>query len=124
MRRVRSTGTKPELQVRRMMRQLGFRFRLNCKHLPGRPDLVLGRRKQAVFVHGCYWHQHSCEASKRPATHRGYWSRKLDRNIERDKKNRRLLRQQGWRVITVWECELKKPERVKQRLSKFFEAAA
>src|SRR5437763_9392237 len=94
MRRVHSINTAPEIRVRQIIHRLGFRFRIHRKNLPGKPDLVFVKRKKAVFVHGCYWHQHSCEAAQRPATNRRYWNRKLDRNIERDKKNLSLLKQQ------------------------------
>jgi DNA mismatch endonuclease (patch repair protein) len=124
MRRVRSVDTDPELRVRRMVHQLGFRFRLHRKDLPGRPDLVLAGLKQIVFVHGCYWHQHSCDGAKRPATNRRYWNSKLDKNVERDKKNLRLLRRLGWRVMTVWECELRNPERLERRLLRFLNLGA
>jgi len=124
MRRVRSFDTGPEVRVRQMVHHFGFRFRLHCKDLPGRPDIVLAGRRQIVFVHGCYWHQHSCEGSKRPATNRRYWNRKLDKNVQRDKENLRLLRRQGWRVLTVWECELRKPERLERRLLRFLNLGA
>lgn len=124
MRRVRSVDTAPELRVRQIVHGLGFRFRLHSQGLPGTPDLVLAGRKKVVFVHGCYWHQHSCDGAKRPATNRRYWNRKLDKNIERDKKNLRLLRRQGWRVLTVWECELRKPERLQRRLLRFLNLGA
>jgi DNA mismatch endonuclease (patch repair protein) len=124
MRRVRSVNTVPELRVRQMVHRLGFRFRLHRQALPGKPDIVLAGRKKVVFVHGCYWHQHSCDGAKRPATNRRYWNRKLDKNVERDKKNVRLLRQQGWRVLTVWECELRKPERLQRRLLQFLNLGA
>ena len=124
MRRVRSVDTEPELRIRKMVHQLGFRFRLHGKALPGKPDLVITRRKQAVFVHGCYWHQHHCYASKRPRTNRRYWNRKLDRNIERDKENLRLLKQQGWRVLIIWECELRKPGQLQRRLLRFLLSGA
>jgi len=124
MRRVRSVDTDPELRVRQMVHRLGFRFRLHCQNLPGKPDIVLAGPKKVVFVHGCYWHQHSCDGAKRPVTNRRYWNRKLDKNVERDKKNLRLLRRQGWRVLTVWECELRKPERVERRLLRFLNLGA
>src|SRR5262249_55452720 len=101
MRRVRSGNTAPKLLVRKMVHELGFRFRLHSENLPGKPDLVLRTRKQMGVVYGCYWHQHSCDGAKRPATNRRYWNHKLDKNIERDKKNRYLLRRQGWHVLTV-----------------------
>jgi DNA mismatch endonuclease, patch repair protein len=124
MRRVRSVDTAPELQVRKIVHRLGFRFRLHSPALAGKPDLVLAGRKKVIFVHGCYWHQHSCGGAKRPTTNRSYWNRKLDRNVERDKKNLRLLRRQGWRVLIVWECELKNPERLQHRLLRFFNLGA
>lgn len=124
MRRVRSVDTGPELRVRQIVHRMGFRFRLHYAQLPGKPDLVFVKYKKALFVHGCYWHQHRCEASKRPATNRRYWNRKLNNNIKRDKANLRLLRQQGWRVLTVWECELRKPERLEHKLSRFLKPGA
>jgi DNA mismatch endonuclease, patch repair protein len=120
MRRVHSADTGPELEVRRMVSALGMRFRLHSKELPGRPDLVFSRRRQVIFVHGCYWHQHRCAAAKRPASNRRYWNRKLDGNMERDRRNLQLLRRQGWRVLTAWECELRNPEGLKRRLLRFF----
>ena len=124
MRRVHSVNTYPELRVRQMIHRLGFRFSLHRRDLPGKPDIVLTRLKKVVFVHGCYWHQHDCDGSKRPATNRLYWNRKLDKNIERDKKNLRLLRCQGWRVLTVWECDLRKPKRLERRLLRFLKLGA
>ena len=124
MRRVPSANTRPEIRVRKIVHRLGFRFRLHAQNLPGKPDLVFRRRKQAVFVHGCYWHQHKCDAAKRPATNRRYWNNKLDNNVQRDKKNLYLLRRQGWRVLTVWECELKNTERLERRLFRFLNSGA
>lgn len=120
MRRVRSTSTRPELCVRRMVHRLGLRFRLHRKALPGTPDLVFPYRKKVLFVHGCYWHQHGCKASKRPASNRSYWNRKLDGNVERDRKTLRLLRKQGWSALIVWECQLRDPQRLQRRLERFF----
>lgn len=120
MRRVRSSDTAPELRVRRMVHKLGLRFRLHDKKLPGKPDLVFATRRQAIFVHGCYWHQHRCEAAKRPATNRRYWNRKLDGNVQRDRKNLRILKRQGWNVLTIWECELRRAEKLQKRVMRFF----
>lgn len=124
MRQVRSVETAPEIRVREMIRRLGLRFRLHDKRLPGTPDFVFPRRKQVVFVHGCYWHQHKCERSKRPASNRKYWNLKLDRNMQRDKKNLRLLRREGWRTLTIWECQLREPERVQRRVLRFLDSRA
>lgn len=124
MRRVRSVNTCPELLVQQVVHRLGFRFGLHAQNLPGKPDLILKRQKKVVFVHGCYWHQHKCDAAKRPATNQRYWNRKLDNNVQRDKRNIYLLRRQGWRVLTVWECELRNTERVERRLFRFLNSGA
>ena len=105
MHRVRSTDTAPELRVRRLTHLLVFRYRLHVKTLPGAPDLVFPKHKRVVFVRGCYWHQHGCPASNRPASHQAYWNAKLDRNMTRDEKNVHSLLEQGWRVLVIWECE-------------------
>ena len=107
MRRVKGADTKPEMRVRRWLHAQGFRFRLHRKDLPGKPDIVLPKYKTVVFVHGCFWHGHpGCKASDLPASNREYWVAKIGRNVERDRRNQRLLRKQGWRVIVVWECKL------------------
>lgn len=101
---------------------MGFRYRLHCKDLPGKPDIVFRRRQKIVFVHGCFWHQHpksSCRDSRPTKSNTGYWREKLARNIERDKRVVRQLRKDGWRVLVVWECELKHTERLAQRLKDF-----
>ena len=107
MSKVRSRNSMPELYVRRMVWGEGFRYRLHVKKLPGTPDLTLTKYRLAVFVHGCFWHQHSCPRAKRPASNRGYWDRKLDGNLERDARHRARLEELGWQVVTIWECELK-----------------
>lgn len=124
MRRVRSVDTTPELAVRRIVHRLGFRYRLHTKDLPGKPDMVFRRLRKVIFVNGCYWHQHSCEAAKRPTSNRGYWNLKLDRNLERDKKNRRILKSRGWDILTVWECETRNCERLERALSRFLRSGA
>ncbi|MBF5044507.1 DNA mismatch endonuclease Vsr [Aggregicoccus sp. 17bor-14] len=117
MRRIRSRDTRPELLVRRALHRLGFRFRLSEQRLPGRPDIVLPRWQTVVFVHGCYWHQHSrCVDGHVPKTKRGYWVPKLERNVERDKENRHALRQLGYKVFVVWECEALRPTTLAARL--------
>jgi DNA mismatch endonuclease (patch repair protein) len=108
MRRVKGKDTAPELQVRRLIWSLGGRYRLNAKDLPGKPDIVLPRRRLAVFVHGCFWHGHDCARGARvPKANRDYWLGKVARNRERDVASAEALRAKGWRVETVWECDLK-----------------
>ena len=99
---VRGTDTMPELYVRRQLFAAGFRFRLHAKALPGKPDIVLPRFRIAVFVHGCFWHGHSCARGRRPATNVQFWQAKIDGNIRRDRKNRADLKAAGWSVVVVW----------------------
>lgn len=106
MARVKNKNTAPELLVRRILHRLGYRFRLHRRDLPGNPDIVLPRHHTAIFVHGCFWHGHDCPRGKRPATRPDFWNPKLDKNMERDKKNHEMLTQLGWRVVVIWECEL------------------
>src|SRR5215210_2417244 len=111
MSRVRGADTKPEIRVRSFLHRLGYRFRLHRRDLPGRPDIVLARYGTVIFVHGCFWHQHpGCSKASLPETNRGEWTSKLARNVERDRENQGVLREAGWRVVTIWECELKNPE--------------
>ncbi|ACL06392.1 DNA mismatch endonuclease Vsr [Desulfatibacillum aliphaticivorans] len=122
MKQVRSKNTKPEWIVRRTVFRLGFRYRLHRKDLPGKPDLVFPGRKKIIFVHGCFWHQHQgCPASNRPASNTEYWNRKLDRNMERDQKNIEALENDGWRVLVIWECQIKDGEQLKTIIRDFFE---
>ena len=108
MRRVKASGTDPELAVRRLIWRLGGRYRLNREDLPGRPDIVLAGRRLAIFVHGCFWHGHDCARGARiPKSNRDYWVAKVARNRTRDLAAREALAAAGWRVETVWECELK-----------------
>ena len=118
---IRKTDTTPELVVRRIVHQLGFRFRLHRRNLPGCPDIVLPRHKKVIFVHGCWWHRHNCKLGKRkPKTKLDYWIPKLQGNKERHKKNLIKLRRQGWKVFTVWECQVKDTKKLTQMLQKFF----
>lgn len=106
MRAVHSRDTRPEMVVRRFLHALGLRFRLHDKRLPGTPDLVFASRRVALFVHGCFWHQHpGCPAAARPASHTDYWNRKLAGNIARDARQQAALRALGWTAIVIWECE-------------------
>ena len=121
MRRVKGKNTSPELKVRRLLHRLGARFRLHRKDLPGAPDIVLPGRKLAIFVHGCFWHGHDCPRGARvPKANRDYWLAKVGRNRERDARSRQTLEAQGWRVETVWECELKSPD-LERRLQALLE---
>ena len=108
MRAVKGRDTTPELAVRRILREAGVGYRLGGCGLPGRPDLVMKGRRVAVFVHGCFWHGHDCpRGSRKPKTNAGYWSAKIARNRARDAVATAALRSAGWRVVTVWECEMK-----------------
>lgn len=108
MRAVKSGDTKPELALRKALHALGYRYRLHVKDLPGKPDLVLPKYRTVIFVHGCFWHGHSCKRGARvPKSNIDYWVEKIARNKARDRKNAAALRKLGWRVITLWECQLK-----------------
>lgn len=106
MARIRSRDTKPEMYVRKSVWREGFRYRLHPRTLPGKPDLSLAQYKVAIFVHGCFWHQHGCAKTSRPSSNREFWNRKLDGNVARDARNRAALQALGWTVLTVWECSL------------------
>ena len=108
MRHVESKNTAPEVKLRSLLHKNGFRFRLNRKDLPGKPDIVLPKFKAVIFVHGCFWHGHSCNRGHRPQTNTDFWNKKIESNIARDKKDIALLEAQGWRVLVVWQCEIKK----------------
>jgi DNA mismatch endonuclease (patch repair protein) len=122
MRRIKSKGTRPEIVVRRLVRSMGFRFRLHATELPGKPDLVFPKLKKLIEVKGCFWHQHrGCIDSRIPKTRVGYWRPKLRKNVRRDKKNLILRRKLGWRQLVLWECEVMvaSPNRLKARLEAF-----
>ncbi len=105
---VKGRDTKPELIVRRLLHALGYRYRLHCRDLPGRPDIVLPRRKVAIDVRGCFWHRHpdpQCRNAVLPGTRAAWWAAKLARNVERDAANLAELEAEGWRVLVIWECE-------------------
>ena len=111
MSRIRSTDNKPEEIVRKFLFSQGFRYRKNDKKLPGKPDIVLPKYRTVIFVNGCFWHKHDCPRFVWPSSNQDYWRPKILGNVERDKKNAEQLRSQGWNVIVVWECELKKAVR-------------
>jgi DNA mismatch endonuclease (patch repair protein) len=105
---IRSTGTKPEMKLRRALHAAGYRFTVNVRDLPGRPDLVFSKRKTAIFVNGCFWHSHSCKWGQTvPATNEAFWITKRNATVSRDSRNIIKLHDAGWRTLTVWECELR-----------------
>lgn len=108
MSHIRSTNSKPEEIVRKYLFAEGFRYRKNVKKLPGCPDIVLPKYKTVIFVNGCFWHKHDCPRFVWPSSNQDYWMPKILRNVERDNQSRKELETLGWKVITVWECELKK----------------
>ncbi len=123
MARVQSKNTRPELLVRKVVSAFGLRYRLHAKDLPGRPDLVFRKQRKAIFVHGCFWHRHSnCALARLPKSRLDFWGPKLEGNKARDQRNGRALAKLGWKVLTVWECQLKRPERVEARIGRFLDA--
>lgn len=117
MARIGPKDTRPELVVRRLLHAMGRRFRLHRRDLPGTPDIVLPAVKKAIFVHGCFWHRHaSCSKATTPKTRREFWTEKFNRNIDRDRRKEGELRELGWDVCTVWECETHNLERLELRL--------
>ncbi len=120
MSRVKGKDTKPEIIVRSIIHGFGFRFRNHKSNLPGNPDVILPKYHKAVFVHGCFWHGHkNCKRATRPSSNTAFWKTKLDGNINRDKRNIRLLKSQGWQVLVIWECEIRNFERLTGRISGF-----
>ena len=118
MSRVKGKHTGPEMIVRRAAHALGLRFRLHRKDLPGRPDLVFPRHKVALFVHGCFWHRHSgCRLASTPKSRIKYWQAKFDANVARDAAAEQAMRDAGWRVVTIWECETRKEDSLAVRLA-------
>ena len=123
MSRIRGTDTGPERQVRSLLHRLGFRFRRYGGRLPGRPDIVLRRHQTVILVHGCFWHRHPrCRYATTPGTRTDWWLAKFARNTQRDRAVKRALRTLGWRVITVWECELRRPPVLTRRLARLLAA--
>ena len=107
MKRVKRSDTKPELTLRKALHKVGFRYLIGDKRLPGTPDLAFPKHKAAVFVHGCFWHGHDCRQGRAPSSNVGYWVPKIEANRARDARKVQAVRILGWRVFTVWECELK-----------------
>jgi DNA mismatch endonuclease (patch repair protein) len=119
MAQVKGRDTGPELIVRTLLHELGYRFRLYRRDLPGNPDITLPRYRKVIFVHGCFWHGHKrCPRAARPTANIAFWRKKLDSNTARDKRNIRQLRKDGWRALVVWQCQTRNPETLKRVLYK------
>lgn len=121
MRRIRSKNTKPELVVRKIVRSLGFTgYRIHRKDIPGKPDLAWIGRKLAIYVHGCFWHGHNCkEGVRKPKSRADYWISKIERNRQRDHTQQVTIESLGWRVLVIWECELRNGNEVATRIKHF-----
>jgi DNA mismatch endonuclease (patch repair protein) len=107
MSKISGKETKPEILVRKRLFSQGFRYRKNVKDLPGKPDIVLPKYKTVIFIHGCFWHGHTCKRGALPETNFEFWKEKIGKNIERDERNILELKQKGWKVIVIWQCEIK-----------------
>ena len=120
MRSVKDRDTGPEMLVRRLLHRMGYRFRLHRKDLPGKPDIVFSSRRKVIFIHGCFWHGHSCKRGSRvPKTNVRYWKEKITGNVERHSNQVSELSEIGWKELTLWECELTNSEAISQRLNAF-----
>jgi DNA mismatch endonuclease (patch repair protein) len=119
---VRAEDTRPEMIVRRLVYSAGYRYRLHGKKLPGKPDLVFATRRKVIFVHGCFWHKHeNCALARMPKSNQAFWSAKLNGNKARDARQYARLREMGWGVMVVWECELKDLDVLKRRIVDFLD---
>ncbi len=117
---IRSKNTKPELFVRKLVFSMGYRYRLHVNSLPGKPDLVFPRYRKIIEIRGCFWHRHNCKRGLRtPASHREYWTAKIQRNVQRDHNNKIKLLAQGWKLLIIWDCETRKANKLRNRISKF-----
>lgn len=122
MSRIKGKDTKPELIVRSLIHRMGYRYRLHRKGLPGRPDLVFAKRRKAIFIHGCFWHRHEgCHLARLPKSRLDFWLPKLEANAARDKEVEQRLAELGWKVLTIWECEVKEEEALASRIRAFLD---
>jgi DNA mismatch endonuclease (patch repair protein) len=119
MSRIRRRDTQPEMAVRRLVHGMGYRYRLHGAQLPGRPDLVFGRRRKVIFVHGCFWHLHHCGRARLPKSRTGFWQAKLEGNRARDHRVRETLAGQGWSSLTIWECETASLPEIREKIANF-----
>lgn len=125
MRAIRGKDTTPEVLTRQALYAMGYRFRLHKRELPGRPDIVLPKYKSVIFVHGCFWHRHSCRNGRStPSTNSAFWQNKFDQNVNRDRRQKRLLRELGWNVLVIWECQTWDMCRLYKLLRKFLRSQA
>lgn len=123
MSRIRSRDTRPEMIVRSIVHRLGYRYRLHKKDLPGKPDVVLVRHRKIIDVHGCFFHMHKCRFGRVvPVTNAQFWKTKRSSNVERDRRNLKALKREGWQVMVVWECETRHSDRLAERLVRFLES--
>ena len=121
MSRIKGKNTSPEMIVRRLLHSLGYRYKLHVRSLPGCPDIVLPKHKALIFVHGCFWHMHTCRfGSVTPKTNADFWQQKRTGNVERDKRHYKTLRKE-WSVLTVWECQTRDPEKLTRRVLRFLQ---
>lgn len=123
MSNIKGKDTKPEMIVRKWLWSNGFRYRLHGRNLPGKPDIVFSGRRKVIFIHGCFWHKHSCRFFKWPGTNVDFWKGKITGNVDRDKRNQSSLKKSGWKVLVVWECETKQAsqEKLWRRIRRFLE---
>lgn len=105
MSKIKAVNTKPEVRVRKFLHSLGFRFRIHLS-IEGKPDIVFTKSKKIIFIHGCFWHKHGCKNSVMPKSNMEFWEKKLNSNVERDKKNKENLQNNGWEIKVIWECEI------------------
>ena len=120
MSRIRNRDTKPEIVVKSIIHRMGYRYRLHKSDLPGKPDIVLTRHRKIINVHGCFFHMHACKYGRVvPATNAEFWLIKRNGNVQRDRRNVRLLKKDGWKVMTVWECETRNPAALERKIATF-----
>jgi len=123
MKLVKGRDTKPELQVRGVLKKLGYHYRLQYTKLSGRPDFAFPGKQKAIWVHGCFWHRHdNCALARLPKGRQDFWVPKLDENKRRDLENEEKVRQIGWKSLVIWECELKNPAMIEEKIRKFLES--
>lgn len=125
MAQIRGKDTRPETAVRSLLHRMGYRFRLHSAKLPGCPDIVLPRFRSVIFVHGCFWHRHpGCRFAYVPKSRTEFWEKKFQSNVRRDQEVRRELGRLGWRVLVVWECEIRDGEKLAERLKSFLDGGS
>ena len=118
MARIAGKNTKPEIVTRKMLFSLGYRYRLHVSKLPGKPDIVIGKQKAAIFINGCFWHKHNCGKNIKPNTNIAFWTKKLDENVKRQKENIKILKHLGWKPIIIWECQTRRRDELSELLHK------